>query len=258
MHSCRGEHAPCILPGVRRRAPTTLLALLAVGVTFGPREAFAQSFHVGEPASGARPINPVPNSLELGVSFGYEQGFGVPAHQPTLGGPTAAGGSLQLDLGWRPTPPFELGVYGSVGLLGLGLAAPNTTKVFGSNSTTASAGIQGAWHILPNGSFDPWVSVGTGWRGYWVPFLGGNGTESFQGLDVARFRVGLDYRAFSTLALSPVAGVDLSTFLEQHVPGVSGWHGAPSDFNAFLFLGIAGRVDFPVNPKVPKANTATR
>src|SRR5207237_4036085 len=133
--------------------------------------------------------------------------------QPSFTDLAQAGGRLQVGVGYRLMPQLTLGVYGSGAMFGRGDSVDSSSKLY-----TASAGVQADWHFLPSGSeLDPWVSLGTGWRGYWVN--ADQGTTSLHGLELAKLQVGVDYRIAPAVAIAPVIGADLSTFLTQENAG---------------------------------------
>jgi hypothetical protein len=103
--------------------------------------------------------------------------------------------------------------------------------------------VQADWHFLPGGSqLDPWISLGSGWRGYWI--AQNAGTTSIQGMELAKLQVGLDYRIDRAISISPVVGADLSTFFTQSTPEESGFHNLASPHvNTFVFAGVMGRFD---------------
>src|SRR5262249_35788087 len=107
------------------------------------------------------------------------------------------------------------------------------------------AGVYGDWHFLPAASqWDPWVSLGTGWRGYWIH--ADQGTTSLQGMQLARLQLGVDYRVAPTVAISPVVGADLSMFFSESTPASNGCASLSSpDVNTFVFGGVQERFDIP-------------
>ena len=114
------------------------------------------------------------------------------------------------------------------------------------NRFSSSAGIQTDWHFLPGAhELDPWVSLGAGWRGYWVNENAGN--VSVQGLELAKLQVGVDYRIDREVSISPVVGADLSAFLTESAPGSDGFRNISNPHvNTFLFAGFMGRFDIPI------------
>jgi outer membrane protein W len=191
-------------------------------------------------SDGFRSLAPATHDVELTIATGYEQAFGkVASGQPKLQDIGEAGGAVQLGAGYRLIPQLTLGVYGSGAMFARADEAEQSTKVY-----SAAAGVQADWHFLPAGhEFDPWLSLGTGWRGYWAT---DQGTNSMQGMELAKLQIGLDYRVDESLSLSPVVGVDLSTFFTQSTPAAEAFHNISNpDVNTFLFAGVQGRFDIP-------------
>jgi hypothetical protein len=179
-------------------------------------------------------------SVELTVATGYAQGFGdVATGQPSLTDVGQAGGAVQVGVGYRLVPRLTLGLYGSGATFARGDRADGSSNLY-----SATAGAQADWHFIPSGSqIDPWVSLGTGWRGYWVH--ADQGTTSIQGLELAKAQVGVDFRVAPQVALSPVVGADMSLFLTESTPGTRFANLTNPNVNTFLFAGVQGRFDIP-------------
>jgi hypothetical protein len=113
----------------------------------------------------SRSLAPATHDVELTIATGYEQAFGkVASGQPQLQDIGEAGGAVQLGAGYRLIPQLTLGVYGSGAMFARADEAEQSTKVY-----SAAAGVQADLHLNPAGhEFDPWLSLGTGWRGYWA------------------------------------------------------------------------------------------
>lgn len=184
---------------------------------------------------------PMKKALELTIGTGYTQGFGdIASNQPKVNDLSKAGGSIQAGIGYRIIPQLTLGVYGSGGMFEHGDQADPTGHLF-----TSTAGVQADWHFLPARSqFDPWVSLGSGWRGAWM--TADRGTTAIHGMEIAKLQVGVDYRIDKQVAISPVVGIDMSTFFTQATPDNTSFHNLSSPgVNAFLFAGLQGRFDIP-------------
>ncbi len=179
-------------------------------------------------------------SVELTIGTGYEQGFGkIVNNQPTLTDIGQAGGALEASVGYRLIPQLTLGVYGSGGIFSRGDSVDSSANLY-----TATAGIKADWHFIPAGQeFDPWVSLGTGWRGYWLNDT--QGTTSSHGWEIAKLEVGLDYRVDRAVALGPVVGGDVTTFFSQSAPGTSFESISSPQVSTFIFAGVQGRFDIP-------------
>ena len=188
---------------------------------------------------------PATRALELTVATGYQQGFGsIASGQPTLGDLGQAGGALQIGVGYRVVPQLTLGVYGSGATFGRGDQVDSSANLY-----SASAGAQADWHFLPAGhQVDPWVSLGTGWRGYWIHSDQGAaaGTTAMHGWEIGKLQVGVDFRVDQAVAVSPVVGADLTTFFTESTPQASAWSNIASpQVNTFVFAGVQGRFDIP-------------
>ena len=178
------------------------------------------------------------NALEIGVAAGYSQGVGnVGSGVPSLTDSGGPGTSLELDVGWRIDPHFLVGVYGSGAWFSTGDAPGNAF-----NNWSATAGVQGNYHFLPGESFDPWVGLGTGWRGYWVNRP--EGRDSRHGLDLARVQVGVDVPVASGISVSPFIGATATLFLSQQLAQESSFSDIQDrKVNVFLNAGVMGRFD---------------
>jgi hypothetical protein len=214
---------------------------ILIGSTFVAGVAAAQEKDQVQAASAGRNLDPVKNAVELTIGTGYAQGFGnITAAQPSLTEVGTAGGAVQLGVGYRIIPQLTLGVYGS------GSAFGRADEVSGSaHLYSATAGFDSAWHFLPSHSeWDPWVSLGTGWRGYWVQE--DQGQTAVQGWEIAKLQTGVDFRIDKSIAISPVVGADLTTFFSQQTPESNGYASIRSpQVNTFLFAGLQGRFDVP-------------
>jgi hypothetical protein len=181
------------------------------------------------------------NAIELTIGTGYTQGFGgIASGQPSLTDMSNAGGAVQLGVGYRIIPRLTLGVYGSGAIFGRGDQIDGSANLY-----SATSGIQGDWHFLPAAhEWDPWVSLGTGWRGYWIN--ADQGTTAMHGWEIAKLQAGVDYRITPGVSISPVIGVDLSTFFTQSTPQSGGFNNLSTpNVNTFVFGGMMGRFDVP-------------
>lgn len=87
---------------------------------------------------------------------------------------------------------------------------------------------------------DPWVELGTGYRGFWETAEGQNALLT-HGFQLARARVGMDLRGSEALSIGPVIGADATLLLWQD----GGQQVAIADprLSTFVFAGIQGRLD---------------
>ena len=198
---------------------------------------------------GQAPIGAHGSAFELGIAGGYAQSFSPAA----TGGPngrvlsTGEGGALEADLGWRASSNVAIGVWGHGAQLGM--TAAQAPPAIPRNLYEAAAGLGGTWHFLPSSAhLDPWLSLGTGWRGQWFGY-GDGATYAAHGLELVRARVGLDIRVSRAVAIGPIIGGTLDDYLTQQLPGgrwvaVSGRPLAGS-----FFAGIRGTLDVPLGSR---------
>jgi hypothetical protein len=181
----------------------------------------------------------VSNALELGVGAGYAQGVGdIAKGRSTMQDLSGPGGAVEVDVGYRLSPEFMIGVYGTGAQFARGDIVTDGTDV-----RSATAGVQANYHFRPSYRIDPWVGLGTGWKGMWLSPDSGKDT-SLQGLELARLQVGADYRISPEVAITPVLGADLSMFLSENGPGLSGYTNiADPRVNVAFFAGIGARFD---------------
>jgi hypothetical protein len=181
----------------------------------------------------------VKNGLELGVATGYSQGGGkLGSNMSNLEDVAGPGASVEVDVGYRIIPNLTVGAYGTFAQYQHGDLINSSTDVFG-----ATAGVQAAWHFRPDRSIDPFVSLGTGWRGLWLNPTQGKVT-SLQGFELARLQIGADYRVSKDIAIAPVIGGSLSMFVSQDSPMTTDYTEIQDKKVNFTgFAGLAGRFD---------------
>lgn len=185
------------------------------------------------------PVAPVKNAFEIAVGTGYTQGGGklggALGNLEDISGPGAA---VELDLGYRIIPQLTVGAYGTFAKYQHGDLLDSNTDVLG-----ATAGLRAAWHVRPDTSIDPWVSLGSGWRGLWLNPSSGKVT-SLQGLELARLQVGVDYRISKDIAITPVIGGSISTFVSQDTPMTTDFTEIQDKKVNFTgFAGLSGQFD---------------
>jgi hypothetical protein len=196
-------------------------------------------------------LTAVDHAVEVTVGTGYAQAFGhVAAGQPNLTEVGLAGWSVQLGIGYRLIPQLALGTYAGGAMYG-------RTDVDAAILYSVVAGFKVDWHFLPAArELDPWVSLGAGWRGYWIEQ--DQGATSLQGFDVAKLQAGLDYRVERRAAIGPIIGLDLSRFLwESSTRSEDFQTTSHPKLNTFVFVGFMGRIDIP-NVTQGSAQVASR
>ena len=179
------------------------------------------------------------NAFEIGVATGYTQGVGpVGGNLKHVEDLSSAGGAVELDAMYRINPHWAVGGYGSFQSYSTGDQVNANTDLLG-----ATAGIQGTFHVRPDRSIDPWITLGTGWRGLWLSPQSGKNT-SLQGLELARLQIGVDYRVDENVSISPVIGGSVNMFLSEDSPMSTGYTEIDDKKANFIgFAGLAGRFD---------------
>jgi outer membrane protein W len=207
------------------------MIVIAAALLGGP--VFAQEIQ----STPKSPPSAANRALEITLGAGYAQGLGdIGASQPSLTDVSSAGGELTLGVGYRFDPNFLVGVYGS----GSKYATGNLTG--GADIWSATAGVHANYHFLPTSQWDPWIGLGSGWRGHWVNNSGA--TDSRHGWDIAKLTAGVDYRVAPEFAISPYVGAGLTTFLTQELAGQTTFSNINSpNVNVWLFGGVQGRFD---------------
>src|SRR5262249_23005474 len=200
--------------------------------------ALAQEGAAVSTVAGSRDAGAPERAFEIGLGVGYSQGVGdIGGNSPTLTDLTHGGGEIQLNLGYRINPNWLVGVYGTVGKYSLGSLTPD-----GSDVWSSSAGIQANYHLLPGEQWDPWIGLGSGWRGHWISKPAG--TDSRHGLDLARLQIGVDYRVSRELSIAPYLGASATMFVTQQLSQQSSFSNINDpNVNLFFFGGVMGRLD---------------
>jgi hypothetical protein len=176
-------------------------------------------------------------ALELSLGNGFSQGFGsASSRTQSLGDLTRGGLSTQLGVGYRLSPRLMLGVYGEGARYFAASGMPDGTVGYG-----AAFGVNAQWHFMPFSRIDPWVGLGTGFRGYWVD-LPNAGHHALHGFDLVRLRVGADYKLGPSTSVGPMLGATLTTFAtERDLATDDTLSTNDPELTAFVFAGIQGR-----------------
>ena len=182
---------------------------------------------------------PAPSqALELSVGTGYTQPFGKLSSG--IGMPSVAHEGIGVDgsIGYRVNP--RLGV--SIGAQYQELNAQNSDATRGMSGTLAAQ-----LHIAPTLRSDPFVELGTGYRLLWIVPNTNNGPTLLEhGFQWLRVRAGLDLRLSPDVAIAPVIGADVTTFLWADAGGNNIAIPSPA-ISTFVFAGVQGRFDIGGN-----------
>jgi hypothetical protein len=160
-------------------------------------------------------------AFELNLSTAYNQGWGDLTDSTSNAGiafgrkvqdVAGAGIAFEVDLGFRSAPRFSAGLYGTVTLFTNQIDSP------GIEVRSLTAGVQGTWYSLPFRALSPWLTLGTGYRAFWIiPDIGGNTLR--QGWEAARLQIGTDFRLSKEVAVAPFVGGDLNIVFTETLPG---------------------------------------
>src|SRR5262245_37412800 len=136
-------------------------SILVLAGTYGVS---AQAQEAGHPGFFEKGVPAPARAFEINASTAYNQGWGhltdnVSVANRTFGRDVqdvgGAGLAFGLDLGYRVSPMFAFGAYGTFA------GYTNQTPIEGVNNRSVTAGIQGVAHFRPYRSLDPWVSLGS-------------------------------------------------------------------------------------------------
>src|SRR5205085_2422901 len=141
-------------------------------------------------------------------------------------------------IGVRFTPTFSLGATGQFQSFNANEALPLGTAVRG-----ATVGAEATFHIAPYEPADPWVSVGGGYRMLWEVAQGSAPTTLTHGFELAKITAGIDLRPSENVAVAPVIGADLDTFMWQRATGAANAELTSRGVSAYVFAGVRGRFD---------------
>lgn len=202
------------------------LALLVPALAGAQQEGERTYFERGVPAPS--------QALEITVGTGYTQPFGM--FRSGIGMPQVAHEGIGVDasVGYRVDPHLGLSLGGQYQEFN----AQNAISARGATATLAAQ-----YHFVPQTRLDPWLELGTGYRGLWqVPVVNGGPTVLTHGWEIARARVGFDVRLSPDIAVAPVIGADATMFLWQDAAGNNTAISNPS-VATFVFAGVQGRLD---------------
>lgn len=211
-----------------------IISLVSTSILAGvPTSAFADP---SPPASIRQPSQPAAREPAMPASHGLEiaLALGSTASRGDIGDGMNAedligsAARLELAIGSRVTPNLTLGFYGNA------QASPH----HGRRAHTGAAGLEAAFHLRPDRSIDPWISLGSGVRAYLVD---DGGYTIGVGAELARLQVGVDFRASERFAIGPVVGVSASLFGAEKQPMQDFHELSGKGINWTLSAGIAGR-----------------
>jgi hypothetical protein len=175
------------------------------------------------------------NALELTLGTGYTQGFGQYQKGAADNLKDVAGPGLGIDLGvgYRLSPTWMLGATGAYQAYQAGNFEGDTS------AGGATARIDATYHLATYSRLDPWLKGGLGYR-----YLCECGTPStrtglrLHGFELFNLSAGLDLRFAKQIALAPVVGASLTTFLWDRTDAI-----ADPRLGVFAYGGLQARFD---------------
>jgi hypothetical protein len=222
--------------------PVFVASFLVLAGTYGVN---ANAQEVKQPSYFEQQMAAPNQAFEIGVSGLYNQGWGnltdttsplagVSRRVQDLSGP---GGGAEIDLGYRFIPELAAGVFvqGSQ-------YSPDARLATGTNVRSLTAGIQGHWFFMPYRTINPWVGLGTAYRGHWmVPDSGG--VTQHHGWQIARLQLGIDMRASREVSVGPYIAGSVDTFFSEKLPGQDSRTLDQPAVAGFFGAGLQGRFD---------------
>jgi len=165
-----------------------------------------------------------------GPEFGFRAGYSVPFGDLVgdgTGGSTklsdlfSGGIPLQVDLGYRFTPGFYGGIFGSYGFL----FATNCDPSASCSGHNFRLGLNVQLHAAPDASIDPWLGLGVGYE--WLSFSedagGGQSQEAtVRGFELGNVQVGVDFAASPGFHFGPFASISIAKYTDGSTSGVLG------------------------------------
>lgn len=217
-------------------------SLLSAGAVFatlvlGAGVAGAQSAPGAEASGGFwnRSVAAPSQAFELTVGSGYTQGFGQYQKGSANNMKDLAGPGLGIDLGvgYRLSPLWMLGATGAYQAYQAGNFEGDTS------AGGAIARVDATYHFDPYSRFDPWLKAGLGYR-----YLCECGTPAtrigarLHGFELLNLTAGLDLRVDRQVALAPLIGASLTTFLWDRTDPI-----ADPRMSVFAYGGLQARFD---------------
>jgi outer membrane protein W len=206
------------------------------------------------------------SGIEIGLRTGYKLAMGdvngagtqtvgnltVNVPEVKLSDSISGGVPLWLDLGYRINPNIFVG--GFIEYAFLFVASQNTQTGGGCpNGASCSAhsitfGLQGHYHFLPDGPFDPWAGIGFGAESVSASASANNqSTDSgLSGLQFVFFQLGGDYKVMPNFGVGPFAAFSLGQYSSESTG--SGGQSASIDIkntalHEWLTIGVRGAYD---------------
>lgn len=179
------------------------------------------------------------SAFEIGLNTGYTQGFGSIADGLPVGRVADAGIGFGLDLAYRVSPMFSIGLAGQFQEF-----SPDTKIKAGTDVRGVTTTLLSTVHFSPYDTLDPFVQIGAGYRMLWTLPPGKNNDVLTHGFQLAKLNLGLDVRVSKDVALGPMVGADLNLFLWTNPEGSVGNRKIEdTSISTYIYAGLQGRFD---------------
>lgn len=189
-------------------------------------------------------------ALDLKLGYAIPTGNAATGTDVTAAMSDAWSGALPIGVGarYRFTPNLSAGVYFQ---FAPAFVASGLCDVGASCSGyDMRLGIEAVYGFMPSGSWNPWVSLGTGWE--WTQLKASGGGESvsttFSGWEYFNVQAGVDFPLSPMFALGPYLGYFGGTYTNVSVSGtiLSQSESIPSAnraFHGWFQFGVKGTVN---------------
>jgi hypothetical protein len=220
----------------------------------------ANAQEVAQPGYFQRQMAAPSRAFEIGVAGLYNQGWGnltdavspLAAVGRRVQDVSGAGVGAEIDLGYRFMPQMAAGVFAQGSEFNR-----DDRLASGTNVRTLTAGLQGSWFFRPYRTINPWVGLGSAYRGHWiVPDVGG--ITQHHGWQIARLQVGVDMRASREISIGPYVGGSVDVFFSEKLPNQPSRNLDGPPVAGFFGAGLQGRFDLGGNYIAPASSATAR
>jgi hypothetical protein len=156
-------------------------------------------------------------------------------------------GAVPLEVAgrYRFTPALSAGVYFQWGPAFVTSSAFN--GIAGTSGYDMRVGVEAVYGFMPDASWNPWVSLGTGWE--WTQYAGQDASFTMSGWEFLNVQAGVDFRLSPTFGLGPYLGFVGGNYTNFSAvsAGVNSGGAIPSGgraFHGWLQFGLKGTATF--------------
>ena len=181
------------------------------------------------PADGPHQKGEVPPA-RTGFQLGLRTGVAVPLGEVDKGDSISDTFTPQVpiiaDIGYKFIPQLFLGGYVGISVGGVGDAIKKSCDAVNVDCMAVGfrIGIQGQFHIIPDGRWNPWVGYGIGYE-----VAGASGSKganklnaALGGVEFAHLMAGVDYRISKVVGIGPYADFAVGEYSIASVEATSG------------------------------------